>query len=120
MAETTRRIRREKKTISVMIELYCRDRHDGRGGTLCDDCSELRDYAMQRIDKCPFCLSKPTCVNCPIHCYQPDVRERVRTVMRYSGPRMLGRHPVLAVLHKLDGLRKVTLPVRPTRPSARR
>ena len=119
MGENTRRIRREKKTISVMIEMYCRNRHDGSGGMLCDGCSELHDDAMQRIDECPLCLAKPTCANCPIHCYRPEVRGHVRTVMRYSGPRMWGRHPVPALLHELDGLRKVTLPARPTRPSGR-
>jgi hypothetical protein len=34
------------------------------------------------------------------------MRERVREVMRYSGPRMLTRHPVLAVAHLVDGRRK--------------
>ena len=120
MGESTRRIRLEKKTISVMIEMYCRDRHGGRDGVLCDRCVKLHDYAMERIDKCPFCLSKPTCAKCPIHCYKPDVRERIKTVMRYSGPRMLGRHPVLALLHKLNGLRAAKLPARPKRPPARR
>ena len=31
------------------------------------------------------------------------MRERVREVMRYSGPRMLWRHPVLAAAHLMDG-----------------
>ncbi len=105
-----RRIRREKKTITVMIEMYCRARHGTRSRALCDRCTALHDYAMQRIDKCPYCLAKPTCANCPIHCYKPDMRERVRTVMRYAGPRMMRRHPVLAVLHILDGRRTVESP----------
>lgn len=98
-----------------MIEMYCRDRHNGERDALCKDCAALHTYAMQRIDKCPFCLSKPTCANCPIHCYKKDMREEVKTVMRYAGPRMLFRHPVLAVLHKLDGRRKVELPKRASR-----
>jgi hypothetical protein len=48
------------------------------------------------------------------------MRDRVKTVMRYSGPWMLGRHPVLALLHKLDGLRKVEAPTRKSRPSVSR
>jgi hypothetical protein len=117
MSSDSRRIRREKKTVSIMIEMYCRARHDGHKGGLCGRCTRLRDYAFERIDKCPFCLAKPTCNNCPIHCYKPDLRERIRKVMRYSGPRMMGRHPVLALLHKLDGLRKVEAPTRTGRPS---
>ena len=120
MSSDSRRIRREKKTVSIMIEMYCRARHNGYKGALCDMCTQMHDYAMERIDKCPFCLAKPACANCPIHCYKRDMRDRVKTVMRYSGPRMLGRHPVLALLHKLDGLRKVEAPTRTKRPSVSR
>jgi hypothetical protein len=34
------------------------------------------------------------------------MRERIRTVMRYAGPRMALRHPLLALAHLLDSLRK--------------
>jgi hypothetical protein len=34
------------------------------------------------------------------------MREKIKGVMRYAGPRMMYRHPVLAVLHVFDGLRK--------------
>ena len=59
-----------------------------------------------RLDKCPFLEGKTTCANCPVHCYKSDMREKVREVMRYSGPRMTLRHPILAVFHLIDGLRK--------------
>jgi len=39
------------------------------------------------------------------------MRERIRAVMRYAGPRMLWRHPLLALLHLADGLQdEPTLP----------
>ncbi len=85
-----------------MIEIYCRENHS-RAGELCPDCQQLAGYALQRIEKCPFQENKPTCAKCPIHCYKPDMRERVRQVMRFSGPRMLLAHPILAILHLLDG-----------------
>lgn len=114
--ETTR-ISRERKTIEVMIQMYCHGNHKpsdsvetsadkpqpGKGSNLCDSCAGLLAYAMERIDKCPFLEDKPTCVKCPVHCYQPQKREEVRQVMRYSGPRMLLRHPYLAVMHLIDG-----------------
>jgi hypothetical protein len=106
----SRRIRREKKTISIMIEMYCRDQHGTTNHDLCGNCGALHAYAMQRIDKCPFCLAKPTCANCPIHCYKPDMRAEIKQVMRYAGPRMLKRHPILAILHIIDGYRKVEAP----------
>jgi hypothetical protein len=34
------------------------------------------------------------------------MREKIRDVMRYAGPRMLLTHPVMAIAHLLDGLRK--------------
>lgn len=87
-----------------MIILYCRNNH--KKDQLCIECRELRDYALNRLDRCPFQEGKTTCAKCPVHCYKPDMRERVRAVMRYSGPRMLWRHPVLAVFHLIDGRRK--------------
>lgn len=105
MPNAQTRLKRERRTISVMIAMYCRAQH-GQAEGLCPQCSALEDYAMQRIEKCPFKADKPTCANCPVHCYKPAMREQVRRVMRYSGPRMLLHHPVLAILHILDGRAK--------------
>jgi hypothetical protein len=82
-----------------MIALTCRDLHGGGRRNLCAACLELRGYAHQRLVRCPFGADKPTCANCRIHCYKPEMRERVRQVMRHAGPRMLVRHPVLALMH---------------------
>ena len=87
-----------------MIELYCRRHHSRK--ELCDECAELLQYARQRLEKCPFGEGKTTCAKCPAHCYKPDMRQKIRLVMRYSGPRMLLRHPVMAFRHLLDGRRK--------------
>ncbi len=104
MTDDKDRISREKKTISKMIGIYCRHRH-GRADDLCAECGHLRDYAMQCIDRCPFREDKPVCGKCPVHCYEPDMRDRIRRVMRYSGPRMMMYHPVLTVMHHLDGMK---------------
>lgn len=101
-----KRLEREARTIAVMIAMYCRDQHGeverGADG-LCPDCAALLAYARLRLDECRYGVEKPTCAQCPTHCYRPAMRERVREVMRYSGPRMLKTHPVLAVRHLLDG-----------------
>jgi len=99
------RIEREKRTVSAMIALYCRAHHSA-GAALCEDCERLHDYALARLDRCPFGVGKPTCANCPVHCYKPDMRARIKTVMHYSGPRMSYRHPLLALMHWLDSLRR--------------
>ena len=59
-----------------------------------------------RLEKCPYGETKPTCANCPIHCYQPHRREQIKKVMAYAGPRMLLTHPILAIRHMLDGRRE--------------
>lgn len=99
------RMRREYKTIAAMMHIYCHDHH-GSDGALCTECQELQDYAFARLEKCPFQENKTTCANCPIHCYKKDMKERIRVVMSYAGPRMLWRHPVLAIRHLLDGRKK--------------
>jgi hypothetical protein len=102
---TPRRLAREEKTVAAMIGLYCRDHHAARrtAEELCPECAELLDYARVRLEKCRYGADKPTCANCETHCYRPAMRERVRQVMRYSGPRMLKRHPALAIAHLMDG-----------------
>jgi hypothetical protein len=105
---TKDRMDRERETIDAMIGIYCRGHHDTRR-ELCEECAALREYAFARLGRCRFGEGKPTCANCPIHCYKPAMREQVRTVMRYAGPRMLTRHPILAIHHLRDGRRKVTL-----------
>jgi hypothetical protein len=105
MTEVHRRMGRERRTVEAMIRLYCCEQHGSRNG-LCGECAELADYARLRLEKCPFQAAKTTCAKCPIHCYKPDRRAQIRAVMRIAGPRMLFRHPVLALLHLLDGLRK--------------
>ncbi len=100
-----KRLKRERETIERMIALFCREQHRSSGG-LCAECAELAEYAKRRLDKCPFQDEKPTCAQCPIHCYKPSRREQIRLVMRYAGPRLLFRHPVLAIRHKLDERKK--------------
>ena len=92
---------REKKTVALMIKLYCRKKH-GTKSELCPDCKALSEYAAIRSDKCPFMESKTFCSNCKVHCYKPDMREKIREVMRFSGPRMILYHPIMAVRHVIE------------------
>lgn len=99
------RILREKQTIRAMMRLYCHNHH-GSKAVLCEDCIALLNYAHRRLDVCPFHEQKPACNHCTVHCYSPSMRERVKLVMRYAGPRMLWRHPLLSLRHLLDKRRK--------------
>ena len=100
------RIAREQDTIRKMASLYCHDKHGAPEGSLCPDCQSLVDYALERLRRCPFQEQKSTCAKCTVHCYKPAMREKVRGVMRYAGPRMLRKHPLMAIMHLADGLRK--------------
>ena len=111
MKGSNRRIERESGTVAAMIELYCRSNHSSAG--LCPECSGLTEYARRRLEKCPFQEGKTTCAKCPMHCFSPVMRERIRAVMRYSGPRMIYRHPAAAIWHLMDGRRKEPLDRQP-------
>lgn len=124
------RIADEKRVVALMIRMYCRrhcrqqgrtakaDRTDRTGDTnqadnssrtatspLCPECAALLDYALRRLDSCRFENGKPSCRKCPVHCYRADMRERIRTVMRWAGPRMIFHHPIAATKHLLRELR---------------
>ena len=84
----------------LMVGCYCRGHHR-TDPALCPDCQALIDYAAQRLARCRFGAEKPTCAQCPVHCYQRHWRDQVKTVMRYAGPRMVWRHPLLSLRHWL-------------------
>ena len=98
-----KRIIREKRTISVMINMYCR-KHHGETDGLCDSCKQLNDYSVEKTDDCKFGENKPVCENCTVHCYNKSMRDKIRDVMRYAGPRMIYTHPWLALLHTFNKL----------------
>ena len=92
------RIEKEKQTVAKMVELYCHGHGHATNG-LCEECAALLAYSHSRLDRCKFGNNKSTCKQCPVHCYKPMMREQMRQVMRYAGPRMLWHHPVAALKH---------------------
>ncbi|MDD4802756.1 MAG: nitrous oxide-stimulated promoter family protein [Syntrophomonas sp.] len=107
--------RLELKTMDKMISLYCRDIHGSRQEQLCPECQKLLDYAGQRLDKCPFGENKPVCAQCTIHCYKPEQRETVKNIMRYSGPRMLWKSPILTARYMYRKKFKKASDIKPKR-----
>jgi RNase P subunit RPR2 len=115
--------RSDTRLLGDFTRIYCRGNHRGasrhlltspgaeigvygrRSPTVCDECAELLRYAEKRRAFCPK-DPKPFCSHCDTHCYTADMRERVRVVMRYAGPRsMFSRHAVAGVKHLLEGRR---------------
>ncbi len=89
---------KEKQVVTLMIRLYCKKQHGTKTG-LCPECMALAEYACECSDRCPFMENKTFCSNCRVHCYKPEMRNRIRQVMRFSGPRMLFHHPFMAIRH---------------------
>lgn len=96
------RIGEEQRVVEAMVRLYCRHHHGSRD--CCAACRELADYARARLSRCRFGEGKPTCRQCPAHCYRKDMAGRMREVMRWAGPRMILYHPLMALRHMLRGL----------------
>lgn len=99
------RIQREKDTVEAMILIYCSDQH-ATGDEICENCNRLLAYAKSRLDNCPFQANKPACNHCKVHCYSRARQYEIQKVMRYSGPRMLFRYPLLSLRHLIDTFRK--------------
>jgi hypothetical protein len=118
-----RHVREDTRLLGDFTRIYCRGRHRGAertglvsdGATLgvygrkppvvCEACSELLRYAEKRRAYCPK-DPKPFCSHCDTHCYTREMRERVRDVMRYAGPRSLfSGHAVAGIKHVLEGRR---------------
>lgn len=102
MKDIHKKREREKEMVSLMIRIYCNGNHGTKGDALCKDCVLLKEYARVRSDKCPFMETKTFCSNCRVHCYKPDMRQQIKEVMRYAGPRMLLHNPVAAIRHVIE------------------
>lgn len=89
--------------MEIMLQRYCSDHH-GRKDGLCGSCAALLDYSMERLTRCPFGEEKPTCSKCHVHCYKTEMRDMVKAVMRYSGPRLMKTNPILALKHVVHGI----------------
>ena len=93
MNKVEKKRQKEQYVVEEMIRLYCRKNHGKKGnasGGMCPECQKLADYAKQRSQKCPFM----------------EMREKIRAVMRFSGPRMLLYHPILAIWHLICSMRE--------------
>ena len=89
---------REYNTVKVMIELYCHKKHVKKKGH-CPDCSDLLEYARKRLARCPQYDHKIACKLCTIHCFREPFKSKIQEVMKFSGPKMIFHHPILALLH---------------------
>lgn len=113
MDDLTPRQQKDLRLLAHFVELFCRSRHrasrngftesgvTGLAGTteqLCPECADLMEYAARRLRRCPL-KPKPSCKNCPVHCYRPDYRQKVREIMAWSGKRLILRGRLDLIFH---------------------
>lgn len=90
----------EVNTLKTFYELYCNDKHQNQISRhislqydlenidfdfhLCDECTSLLEYSIQRLQECPH-DPKPRCRKCPNPCYDKPQWKQNAKLMRYSG-----------------------------------
>lgn len=107
LTSLTKKERKDLRLLVSFTSVYCHHHHDvptdgvdiGTESSaplvagkhlVCSDCRELLAYAVARRIHCPL-DPKPVCKHCPVHCYKPDCRQRIKDVMRFSGKHLLLR-----------------------------
>ncbi|MEF3254122.1 MAG: nitrous oxide-stimulated promoter family protein [Deferribacterales bacterium] len=93
-----KRIKRDAKLLKSFIGVYCKVHHKTDGKTLCSECDELLQYALKRDQKCPL-DPKPKCKDCKIHCYKPEMRIKIKEVMKFSGIYFIKRGRIDYIFH---------------------
>ena len=97
-------VRKDLRMLGLFIRLYCDDHHEhaapvalqgfnlreitGENLRLCPECTKLLAHAFVKRSHCPM-DPKPQCKHCSNHCYAPAYQEKIRTVMQYSGRKMI-------------------------------
>lgn len=108
---------KDLKILALFTSVYCRAHHADAKAALvvddpelcrlplhkypvCADCAGFLGYAFERRRRCPL-EEKPTCKHCPVHCYKPGHREKVREIMRFSGQYLIRRGRLDLLWHYL-------------------
>ncbi|MCU0724724.1 MAG: nitrous oxide-stimulated promoter family protein [Planctomycetes bacterium] len=114
-----RQIGKDLRVLGLFVETYCRKHHRDvpreafRMGALdlsptglgrrevCAECRKLLSHAVAKRARCPL-EPKPSCRLCPVHCYAPVYRQRIREVMKFSGRHLILRGRLHLLLHFLE------------------
>ena len=89
---------RDRRTLEAIGHIYCAAHHDDEKDPagLCPECRTVIDATLERAAACPF-GHEGNCQDCRVHCQRGEAREKIRTIMRYSAPRMAFRHPLMTI-----------------------
>jgi len=85
------------QNLEFMLKLYCKKFHNTH--ILCKECNEIINYAIIKLEKCPFRGTIHTCKTCHIHCFTDNYRKKITEIMRFAGPQMIRHKPFSAIFH---------------------
>ena len=92
-----KKIEYEYELVCQMIDLFAR-KNDTYST---EEIGELKAYVKERLISCKNRPNKPFCSYCKIHCYKPKMRDMIREIMRFSGPRFIFYRPYESIKHLL-------------------
>lgn len=95
--------KKEQEIVEKMIRIYCRKKH--KSIELYEECQKLSDYTKQRTQHCPFIEVKTFCASCKVHCYKPQMRDKIKEVMKFSGKYLIFYYPKEVFLHIIDTIK---------------
>ena len=100
---TFEKFKSEIDTLKKFFPIYCNDKHQNQfkrhykisyldqniefNTTLCNECHNLLNYAIERLKECPN-DPKPRCRKCPNPCYEKYKFKQMAKMMRYSGMKL--------------------------------
>lgn len=113
--QLTAKERKDLKVLALFTSVYCQAQHASNLAPLhglpsqlhvlqryqcCKECADFLYYAIERRLRCPV-DPKPSCKHCQVHCYRAGHQEKVREIMRYSGPALIKRGRLDLLWHYL-------------------
>ena len=92
---------REKRTVALMIRLYCRKKH-GTKKIFVPNAKHFRSMRCSAVINAPLWKPRPFALTAVCIVTSRKCVKKIREVMRFSGPRMILHHPVMAVRHVIE------------------
>jgi hypothetical protein len=91
---------KKKKVLEAMFDIYIKKNPKEK-----DVADDLKKYSLARLEKCPNIEKDIYCKSCKIRCYSKENQEKIKKVMRFSGPRMIIYHPFMAFDHLISNIK---------------
>ena len=95
---------KEKENIKTSFAVYCNANHDTKDGKLCPKCTALLTTVLLKFGRCKYGVTKPLCDHCDEKCFGEAANKTFMKIMDGSRNKMLLRHPIMTVRHKITGM----------------